>query len=46
MKTHTNIVFKYRFEIFTNYDWPPTSPLHCVLLEICHVTVVSHFTCI
>jgi len=46
MKMHTNIVIKYWFEIFAICDWPPTSLLHCVLLEICHVTMVSHLTCI
>jgi len=46
MKMHTNIVIKYWSEIFTICDWPPTSLLHSVLLEICHVTVVSHLTCI
>jgi len=45
-KTHANIVFKYRFEIFATCDWPLVSLLHCVLLEICHVTVISHLTCI
>jgi len=42
MKTHTNIVVKYQFEIYANYDWPPASLLHDVLLEICHVTLVSY----
>jgi len=32
MKTHTKIVFKYRFEIFAIYNWPLVSLLHCVLL--------------
>jgi len=46
MKTHTNIVIKHWFEIFAICDWPLKSLLHCVLLEICHVTGVSHLTCI
>jgi len=46
MKTDNNIVFKYRFEIFVNRHWPLVSLLHCVLLEICHVTVVSYVGCI
>jgi len=39
-KTHTNIVIKYRFEIFVNYDWPLNSLLRCVLFKICHVIMV------
>jgi len=46
MKKHTNIVVKYRFEIYTNCDWPPKSLLHSVLFEICHVTLVSNLACI
>jgi len=46
MKTDNNIVFKYRFEIFVNRDWPLVSLLHCVLLGICHVTVVPYVGCI
>jgi len=46
MKTHTNIVFKYRFEIFANCDWSPKSLMHCVLFEICHVTLVLNLACI
>jgi len=46
MKTHTNIIIKYWFEISAICDRPLVSLLHCVLLEICHVTVVSHLTCI
>jgi len=46
MKTHTNIVVKYRFEIHANCGWPLASLLHCVLLEICHVTLVSYVVCI
>jgi len=42
MKTDNNVVVKCRFEIHTNYGWPLVSLLHCVLLEICHVTVVSY----
>jgi len=42
MKTHTNIVVKYRFEIYANCNRPPKSQLHCVLFETCHVTVMSH----
>jgi len=42
MKTDDNIVVKYRFEIHVNNERPLVSPLHCVLLEICHVTVVSY----
>jgi len=45
-KTHTNIVIKYWFEIFANCDWLPKSLLHCVLLEICHVTLVLNLACI
>jgi len=46
LKTRTNIVAKYRFEIYANCDWPPESLLHCVLFEICHVTLVSNLACI
>jgi len=40
MKTHTNIVVKYRFEIHVICGWPLVSLLHCVLLEICHMSRV------
>jgi len=46
MKTDNNIVIKYCFEIFAIYNWPLVSLLHCVLFEICHVTVVSYVVCI
>jgi len=42
MRTDKNIVFKYQFEIYANCDWPLVSLFHCVLLEICHVTLVSY----
>jgi len=45
MKTHINIVIKYYFEFFAICDWPLVSLLHCVLLEICHVTMVSYVVC-
>jgi len=40
MKTYTNTIVKYRFEIHANCSWPQVSLLHCVLLEICHVTLM------
>jgi len=46
MKTHTNIVVKYQFEIYVSCGWPLVSLLHCVLLEIYHLTLVSYITCI
>jgi len=46
MKTDNNIVVKYRFEIHVNNDWLLVSLLHCILLENCHVTVVSYVGCI
>jgi len=46
VKTDRNIMVKYRFEIYANCGWPLASLLHCVLLEICHVTLVSHVACI
>jgi len=46
MKTDNNIVVKYRFEIHVNNERPLVSLLHCVLFEICHVTLVSCVVCI
>jgi len=45
MKTYKNIVVKHRFEIHANCGWPLVRLLHCVLLEICHVTLVSYIAC-
>ena len=39
MKTDKNIAAKHRFGI-------KMSLLHCVLVEICHVTLASNIACI
>jgi len=46
MKTDKSIVVKNRFVIQVNCNWPLVSLLHCVLLEICHVTLMSYVACI
>jgi len=42
MKTDNHIVVKYQFGIHVNNERPLVSLLHCALLEICQVTVVSY----